>query len=134
MSYRVFDNKERKWLKKDEVFLSGFNNDLYAYGNGFFKKKKLELLSPARYILHKDTGIVDKNNNLIYEGDICELEFTKNGKHKCVIAYVPERAAYIFFDDDTSSYYSYADGMSKYITIVGNVFDGVADVGGGEGQ
>lgn len=132
MSYRVFDTQERKWLKKDQVFLSGFNNDLYAYKKCLFGKKKLELLSSARYVVHNDTRLVDKNNNIIYEGDICELEFAKGAKHKCVISYVPERASYIFFDDDTSSYYSYANGMSKYITIIGNVFDGVADVGGGE--
>lgn len=125
--YRVYDSVNKTWMPKDKILISTFNNDIYMRKRGLFGTEKLELVSNEKFIVHESIGILDKYNVLIYEGDICGLEL-KDGAAKCVVSYVPERAAYILFDNENMLYYEFVKGMSDNLTVIGNVFDNADEI------
>lgn len=125
--YRVYDSVNKTWVSKDKILISTFNNDIYMRKRGLFGTEKLELVSNEKFIVHESIGVLDKNNVLIYEGDICELKL-EDGVAKCVVSYVPERAAYILFDNENMLYYEFVKGMSDSLTVIGNVFDNTDEI------
>lgn len=125
--FRVYDSVNKTWVPKDKILISTFNNDIYMRKRGLFGTEKLELVSNEKFIVHESIGVLDKNNVLIYEGDICELELN-DGTAKCVVSYVPERAAYILFDNDNMLYYEFVKEISDNLTVIGNVFDNADEI------
>ena len=116
--YRVYSHIENKWIKRD-VYLAP-NNDLFISKKTLFGTEKLSLVSDKKYTYHKDIGLNDKNNVLIFEGDICKIE------HLNVIgtiSYIPEHASYYLLDDKNLKYYPLSEEHCKQIEIIGNVFD-----------
>ena len=116
--YRVHNNKEGKWLK-DNVYLSP-NNDLYISKKSLFGTEKLSLASEHRYTYHQDIGLNDKNNKLIFVGDICKIEHLNVIG---VVAYVAEHASYYLLDNKNLKYYPLNKERCSEIEIIGNVFD-----------
>ena len=116
--YRVYDNKEKCWVKKG-VYISP-NNDLSISKKAMFGTEKLSLVSNQRYVFHRDIGLRDMNNTLIFEGDVCRIARLDTVG---VIAYYPEHAAYYLFDYTNSKYYTLGIDKCKEIEIIGNVFD-----------
>jgi uncharacterized phage protein (TIGR01671 family) len=114
--YRVYDNYEKIWLKED-VYLSP-NNDLYISKKTLFSAEKLFLVSDNKYIWHKDIGLYDKNKKLIFEGDICRIEYLDVIG---IIAYVPEHASYYILDDKNLNYYTLGEDRCEQIEVIGNV-------------
>ena len=114
--YRVYSKNEKKWLKEG-VYLSP-NNDLYISKKTLFGTEKLILVSDNKYIWHKDIGLYDKNDTLIFEGDICRIEHLDIVG---VIAYASERASYYIFDDKNSKYYTVRVDYCKQIEVIGNI-------------
>lgn len=124
---RVYDTKEKKWAQRDEFFLSCFNSDLYHATKTMFGNYKMELVSPERYVVHQYIGTNDMDGNPLYEGDICDAALP--GKHiQVTVAYVLERGAFYLLDYDNSNYYSIGEDVSSIIKVIGNVFDGVANL------
>lgn len=121
---RVYDIKDKKWMPKDEFFLSCFNSDLYHAEKTVFGNYKMKLVSIERYVVHRLVGIVDKDGTQVYEGDICDAMLPD--KHiQVTVAYVPECGGYKLFDYDNSNYYDIWKATSAVIKVIGNVFDGV---------
>jgi hypothetical protein len=116
--YRVFDNVEKRWVREG-IYLSP-NNDLSTSKKVLFGSEKLSLVSSQRYIFHRDIGLCDKNEVLIFEGDIGKI---KSLDSIGLITYVPEHASYYLLDYKNSKYYTLGEANCKEIEIIGNVLE-----------
>ena len=125
--YRVYDNKGKCWVREG-IYLSP-NNDLSISKKTFFGTEKLSLVSDHRYVYHRDIGLPDKNNHLIFEGDIC-----KNERLNIVglISYIESNASYCFLDYDNSTWYTLGTEACKELEIIGNIFDNIDLIMNGE--
>ena len=116
--FRVYDNKEKKWVKKD-IYLAP-NNDLFQSQKKLFGIEKLSLIPETRYIHQIDIGLYDENRKLMFEGDILKNE--SEGVIG-VIAYSTSQAAYLLFDYKNSKYYPLGEIICKQCKVVGNVLE-----------
>ena len=119
--YRVFDRKEKHWVKEG-IYLSP-NNDLSTSKNAVFGNVKLSLSSDERYTWHRDIGLYDKDNVLIYEGDIVEANLDEEKKIIALVSYSLEFASYVLLDFKEHKYYTLGMNKCKFIKVIGNVFD-----------
>lgn len=116
---RVYDKYEKCWV--DNALLAS-NGDIYILKNGLLGKK-LKLTSPERYIYHKDINLWDKDNNLIYEGDMVEATVSEDTTVTGMVAYARELAGYVILCSDCEKWYSLGSEVCQYVKVVGNVFD-----------
>ena len=114
--FRVFNNKEKKWVREG-VYLSP-NNDLSTSKKALFGAEKLSLASDIQYTWHRDIGLYDKNNKLVFEGDICRCN---DGVFTGVVAYVREHAAYYLLDNEHMTYYPLGVNYMDMVEVIGNV-------------
>ncbi len=125
MNYRVYDKKEKKWIRED-VYISP-NGDLYISKKSLFGTEKLSLGSDTRYTYHRWIELYDKNRKRIFEGDICTIEIESEYGivvNIGVITYIPEHASYYLLDHKNLKYYPLVEFNSeKHIEVVGNCFD-----------
>ena len=120
--YRVYDKQKKRWLKHG-IYLAP-NGELYILEKTVFKKKeKLVAVSDDRYIYHRDIGLTDKNDVLIYEGDIVEAMINEDETINAEVAYVDHIASYVLLDYKAGRYYSLGTERAKLIEVIGNVFD-----------
>ena len=117
---RVYDKDKQRWLHGDFCITS--NGDLAELKKRPFGLEKVNLLSNVRYVWHEDIGTYDVSGNLIFEGDICELNFEEEVVY-CVVAYIEQRAAYLLFDEKNLAYYHFNDYTNEKLSVVGNVID-----------
>lgn len=118
---RVYDKQKELWLKGDFCIMS--NGDLAELKKMPFGLEKINLLSDDRYFWHEDIGAYDINGNLIFEGDICELNLGEESIY-CIVAYIEQRAAYLLFDEKNLSYYQFNEHIFNALSVISNVFDG----------
>ena len=130
MSIRVFDTQLNDWHYGE--FCISANEDLVEIKKRPFGLEKIELLSDERYIWHKDIGLYDLNGNLIFEGDICEMnlpmEFDNpdNDSYETsyhLVAYSYDNAAYYLVDMENGSCCRFNKEVIQYLTVIGNVFN-----------
>lgn len=115
--YRIYDSKEKKWVREG-IYLSP-NNDLSKSNKSLFGYNKLNLVPDCRYTYQNDIGLFDKKGVLIFEGDILKSESGLIG----LVAYVPEKAAYLFLDYNNTKYYPLGSDICKQLSIIGNNFE-----------
>ena len=130
MSLRVFDVKDNIWCHGE--FCIYANEDLMEIKKRPFGFEKLELLSNERYIWQKDIGLCDSKDNLVFEGDICEMNLPvnpddpENSEYECsyhIVAYSYENAAYYLVNIDDNSCCRFNKEVIQYITVVNNIFE-----------
>lgn len=121
MPFRVYDTKEKKWLQN--CYLNQFD-DLLLSEKKKFGKEKTMLLSDNRYVWHRDIGYLDKNDNPIFEGDICNIN-TNKGEFVCVVVYISSCCSYLLAhsDGEKVDLYEFYEEAKDLIEIIGNIFD-----------
>lgn len=115
--YRVYDNKRRCWV--DDIFYSP-NDEPYVSKSNMFHVLYLTSVDDTRYICQKDIGLIDKNENVIFEGDICKHE--ESGMIG-LIAYSPEQASYLLFNNKEMCYYPIGMEVCKKLIVIGNIME-----------
>ena len=117
--YRVYDKKETTWVKEN-IYLAP-NNDLYLAKKNLLGNMTLSLISDNRYVYQIDTGLLDKNKQLIFEGDICKA--IQSGMVG-LISYSSDYGAYVFLDYTEHKWYPLGKEIClNNIEVVGNIFD-----------
>lgn len=106
--YIVFDKKKHKWIKGVKINQEG---ELY---------KGLIRLNADRYVIYKDTGLCDRENNCIYEGNILQIDDNSNIFEGSVY-YHEKLARFVVLNWNTDKYYSLVDTIADHSIIVGHL-------------
>ena len=122
--YRIYNIKKKKWIKNN-IFLSPDPyDDLYALKKNRFGKEKLVPISDNNYVVHKEIGLYDMDDNLIYEGDYVQAKVAENRTVIGLVTYAHELAAYIILCTGSEEYFTLGQEVCEFIQVIGNVFDG----------
>ena len=123
MSFRVYDNEENKWIKKN-IYLSP-NDELFLIKQSLFGMVKIPLeLSQDRYTWHKAIDLLDKYKVPIYEGDYLQANIDENRTEIGLVTYAQELSAYVILCVDSDNFYTLGTDIMDNIKVIGNVFDG----------
>lgn len=123
MSFRVRDVTHNKWVENN-VYMSP-DGELYKIKQSIFGWSKVPLiLSQDEYVCHRDIGLYDKNEQLIYEGDYIKAQVAEDRTVIGIVTFATEISGYIILCDETSEFFTLGTEICDFIQIVGNVFDG----------
>lgn len=123
MQYRVYDNKEKKWIK-DRVYLSP-DGELYKIKQGVLGLTKVPLaLDSERYIYHRAIDLYDKNQKQVCEGDYIQAKVSEDKYVVGLVVFAHELSSYVILCVDSDEFYTLGSSVSEEIQIIGNVFDG----------
>ena len=92
---------------------------------GYFKWYVIDESTICQY-----TGLTDKNGNKIWENDIVQNEYERNGFQKLRIHYSTENTKYVLMN--AYGMFTDFDKLLGQLEVIGNVFDNPELLGGGE--
>lgn len=127
MTYRVYDNKRKVWLK-DNIYLNP-DGELFRIKKLIFGMvKTFTALSSDRYIYHQDINLYDKDGDLVFEGDYILASVDEGKEVIGMVCYAHELSSYIILVDSTQEFFTLGSEVTKYIKVIGNIFDGYKEV------
>lgn len=127
MEYRVYDNEKKCWIK-DNIYLSP-EGDLFLIKKSTFGFTKVPItLSQERYVYHKAIDLWDKENVQVHEGDYIQAQVDENKSVVGLVAFAHELSSYVILCVDSDEFYTLGSEVTKYIQVIGNVFDGYEEV------
>ena len=94
------------YILHKEIFFSNENVDCYEHTDF----KDIELM--------EYTELKDKNNKVIYEGDIVTLH---NGKYKVI--FNTEEARFVLRDDEFEMNIPFTNNNNKRMEVIGNIYE-----------
>ena len=123
MGYRVYDIETNQWIK-DNVYLNP-DGELFLIKQSLFGWiKEPILLDSDRYVCHKDIGLCDKENNLLYIGDYVRAQVEEEKFVIGVINRAIDPAAYAILCEDIEECFILGSEVCQFVEKIGNVFDG----------
>lgn len=112
--------KFRVWHKGKKIISEVFGIDI-LHKEIFFSNGDIDYceISDFKYIeLMEYTGLKDKNNKEIYEGDIVTLH---NGKYKVI--FNSKEARFVLRDDEFEMNIPFTNNNNKRMEVVGNIYE-----------
>lgn len=114
--FRVYDNIGRKWVDNSKILLS-------PQGQLVEIKRKLFITKLTwigeKYSYQNSIGVFDKNEQMIFEGDIIEAN-NKIG----IVVYSEQLLSYIAINKKDNKYYPLNDKFcEEKVQVIGNNFD-----------
>lgn len=130
--YRVYDTKQKKWIKENIYLSPSPHSDLYIVKKSLFGRAKLMLVSDEDYVIHKNIDLCDKNGVLIYEGDYLEARVSEDRIVRGLVTYAHEFSSYVILCFDSEEYFTLGTEVCNLIEVVGNVFDSLEENNNGQ--
>ena len=109
IKFRAWDKENEKMMKVSSLHLE--NKEISVKENGTFHLFRMQDL--MQY-----TGLRDKNNKEIYEGDIVILNDAEE-ENKCIVKY--KYGSYILVDGDLRENLSNVE--DRFLEVIGNIYE-----------
>lgn len=121
LRFRVWDNKENKYLDPEEIAIDNLGNVFIFEGyqkedNEVWNARVLDK-TDARFVIEQSTNLKDKNGKEIHEGDIVSRY---NGNLKGVVKQTKDGQWAIYWDNIPDGYYVLFK-YSNLSEVVGNI-------------
>lgn len=144
--FRVWDKSTNNWLNDtpslhcfSEYYLDLEGGGLVRFDGSFtdheerysransvnYYFKGTKLVKECPYVIQQWTGLVDKNNKEIYEGDIIQYPrlFDKEGQIKTLISFIRYEDAKFGFDLIGFNGMFFDLGDEPHAEVIGNIFE-----------
>ena len=116
LKYRIWDKKKKKYLPQDDmVGLTCNGLAILIMQDGNVYRDAL----PDDFVVERCTGLKDKNGNLIYEGDIVEIQKKDWACTRHVVKWDEELLAWALYTQ-TQYIYDFYRLNPEDLEIVGN--------------
>jgi uncharacterized phage protein (TIGR01671 family) len=113
LKFRVWDIKKKRFV---------FNkNTLEEIMEEIYDLEFLTYVWKKNTVWQQNTGLLDKNNKEIYEGDIVKISYTPNKSFVGEVEWLNEKASYVIFDKENYEFFD-EDNINN-IEILGNAFE-----------
>lgn len=119
--YRVYDLENGKWIQ--DVYMSPYpNNKLYKIKKTLFGEKLIPA-DDGDYVIHRFIDLYDKDNVMVFEGDIIKAQISDDKVVTGIVTYATEWSSYIILCFNPDEFYVLGNEITEFISVVGNVFD-----------
>ena len=121
IKFRVYDYdmKKMRYLNGDHDFIC-FDEK----GNGYYHNMQTGLGEWFSELMQY-TGLKDKNNTPIYEGDIVKSPYI-NDENLYIITYW--KYGFMLQSQKTGDYYDFIGDLLGYLEVIGNIYDNKEDI------
>lgn len=130
MEYRVYDTEQKKWID-NKMYLTS-DGQLYIMNQSVLGWTKLSELPQERYVYHRAIDLWDKENIQVYEGDYIQAQVDDDRSVVGLVAFAQDLSAYVILVESTQEFFTLGSEVTKFIQVVGNVFDGYEVIQDGE--
>lgn len=120
IKFRAWDKELKEWTNYSISNIDGTLIDFYNKETGFWESDR----GGERFVLSQYTGLKDKNNREIYEGDV--IKAISFARWIGVVEYSDENSAFIFDDLDKKYRGDSIVFMSQFdqgFKILGNIYE-----------
>ena len=121
IKFRVYDYdmEKMRYLNGDHDFIC-FDEK----GNGYYHNMQTGLGEWFSELMQY-TGLKDKNNTPIYEGDIVKSPYI-NDENLYIITYW--KYGFMLQSQKTGDYYDFIGDLLGYLEVIGNIYDNKEDI------
>lgn len=140
LKFRIWDKQNKKWLENSSSFhcssnwtICPFTGNVVDYVGAFdgdhgdfftaspaadYYWQGATIIKEPRYVIRQYTGLKDKNEKEIYEGDILEYQSHDPKYAKCIVRWTQEH-------EDNHPGFVIHDSYSQYgkPEVIGNIFE-----------